>query len=287
MQYGVMASTYGELADPRAIARLARETEAAGWDGLFTWDHIATASSPRGQHAAAEPIIDTWVALTVIAMSTERIKLGPRVTPLPRRRPWKLAREAVTLDHLSGGRLILSVGSGFPAIVEEELGRFGDPTDPRVRAEILDEGLDILAGLWSGQPFSYQGTHHQIAEVTFLPMPVQQPRIPLWVAGTWPNKPPMRRAARWDGVCLPQADGSLTPEQLRAAVEYIQEYRGRVEPFEVTWAGFTPGDDPRAGAGKVAPYVEAGLTWWLESIGPQRGSLEDLLRRVRQGPPRV
>jgi alkanesulfonate monooxygenase SsuD/methylene tetrahydromethanopterin reductase-like flavin-dependent oxidoreductase (luciferase family) len=286
MQYGVMVSTYGEFADPRAIETMARETEAAGWDGLFTWDHIATASSPRGQRAAAEPLIDTWVALTIIAMSTERIRFGPRVTPLPRRRPWKLARETVSLDHLSGGRLILSVGSGFPDIVEAEMARFGDPSDPRVRAEHLEEGLEILAGLWSGQPFSYHGTHHHIDEVTFLPAPVQSPRIPIWVAGTWPNKAPMRRAARWDGVCLPQADGSLTPEQLRAAVEYIGEERGGTEMFEVTWAGFTPGNDPRAGANQLSSYVEAGLTWWFESFGPQRGSLADTLRRIRQGPPK-
>lgn len=286
MQYGVMVSTYGEFSDPRAIESIARETEAAGWDGLFTWDHIATASSPRGQRATPEPIIDTWVALTIVAMSTERIRFGPRVTPLPRRRPWKLARETVSLDHLSDGRLILSVGSGFPAIVEEELERFGDPADARTRAELLDEGLDILAGLWSGQPFRYLGRHHHIDEVTFLPTPVQSPRIPLWVAGTWPNKAPMRRAARWDGVCLPQADGSLTPEQLRAAIEYIEEERGGLESFDVSWAGFTSGDDARAAAQQIAPYVEAGLTWWLESMGPQRGSLAEILRRIQQGPPK-
>jgi hypothetical protein len=122
--------------------------------------------------------------------------------------------------------------------------------------------------------------------VTFLPTPVQSPRIPIWVAGTWPNKAPIRRAARWDGVCLPQADGSLTPEQLRAAVEYIGEERGGMEMFDVTWAGVTPGDDPRAGAKQLASYVEAGLTWWFESFGPQRGSLAETLRRIQQGPPK-
>src|SRR5205823_8167637 len=116
------------------LAALAREAEASGWDGFFVWDHIATASSPGGQSVAADPLIDTWVALTIVAMSTERIRLGPHVTPLPRRRPWKLAREAVSLDHLSGGRLILGVGSGAPLILEAEFARFGEPSDPRVRA---------------------------------------------------------------------------------------------------------------------------------------------------------
>ena len=286
MKYGVMVSTFGEFADPRAMATLARETEVAGWDGIFTWDHIATATSPRGQRAAAEPLLDTWVALTIVAMNTQRISFGPRVTPLPRRRPWKLARETVSLDHLSGGRLILGVGSGFPEIVEAEFGRFGEPTDPRIRAEQMDEGLDVLGGLWSGRPFSFDGRHYQVDDVTFLPTPVQSPRIPVWVAGTWPSKAPMRRAARWDGVCIPQADGSLTPDQLRAAVAYIEEYRGGMQSFDVTWAGFTPGDDPRVGASKVSPYVEAGLTWWIESLSPQRGSLEEMRRRVQQGPPR-
>ncbi len=287
MKYGVMVSTYGEFANPHAVATIARETEAAGWDGLFVWDHIATASSPRGQRVAAEPLIDTWVALTIVALSTERIRFGPRVTPLPRRRPWKLARESVSLDHLSGGRLVLGVGSGFPPIVDAEFARLGEPSDPRTRAERLDEGLDVLAGLWSGRPFSYHGRHYQLENVTFLPTPVQSPRIPIWVAATWPGKAPFRRAARWVGLCLPQADGRLTPEETRAAVAYVTQCRRGPEPFDVTWAGFTPGDDLRSGASMLAPYVEAGLTWWNESIGPHRGSFEEMRLRIRQGPPKL
>jgi alkanesulfonate monooxygenase SsuD/methylene tetrahydromethanopterin reductase-like flavin-dependent oxidoreductase (luciferase family) len=283
----VIVSTYGEFSDPRALAELAHDTESAGWDGFFVWDHIATASSPRGRSAVAEPLIDTWVALSVVAMSTVRIQFGPRVTPLPRRHPWKLARETVSLDQLSGGRLILGVGSGFPAIVDQEFTRFGEPSDPRVRAEKLDEGLDVLAGLWSGQPFSYHGQHYQVDDATFLPTPVQTPRIPVWVAATWPGKAPLRRAARWDGLCLPQADGSLTPEETRAAVSYVNEYRSSAQPFEVTWAGFTPGNDPRAGAGMLEPYIEAGLTWWIESLNPGRGSLAEMRLRIQQGPPRL
>jgi alkanesulfonate monooxygenase SsuD/methylene tetrahydromethanopterin reductase-like flavin-dependent oxidoreductase (luciferase family) len=286
MKYGVMVSTHGEFADPDALATLAREAESAGWDGFFTWDHIATASSPRGQAAAAEPLIDTWVALTVIAMSTERIRFGPRVTPLPRRRPWKLARETASLDRLSGGRLILGVGAGFPPIVDAEFARFGEPADARVRAERLDEGLDVLAGLWSGQPFSYHGQHYQVDDVTFLPTPVQAPRIPVWVACTLPGQAPLRRAARWDGICFPQADGSLKPEELRAAVAYVRQHRTSTAPYDVTWAGLTPGDDRRTAVDMLAPYVEAGLTWWVESLSPGRGTLAEMRLRVQQGPPK-
>lgn len=286
MKYGVMVSTFGEFANPHAIATLARAVEEAGWDGLFTWDHIATASTPQARRAVAEPLIDTWVALTIVAMSTKRIHFGPRVTPIPRRRPWKLARETVSLDHLSGGRLILGVGTGFPPIIDAEFVRFGEPSDPRVRAELLDEGLDVLTGLWSGQPFSYHGQHYHVEDMTFLPTPVQSPRIPVWIAATWPNRAPFRRAARWDGVCLPQADGSLTPEETRAALEYVKQHRHSTQPFDVTWAGMTPGGDLCAATAMLAPYIEAGLTWWMESIGPGRGSLEEMQLRVRQGPPK-
>jgi alkanesulfonate monooxygenase SsuD/methylene tetrahydromethanopterin reductase-like flavin-dependent oxidoreductase (luciferase family) len=287
MRYGVMVSTFGEFANPPAIATLAREVEAAGWDGLFTWDHIATASTPQASRVAAEALIDTWVALTIIALSTGRIHFGPRVTPMPRRRPWKLARETVSLDHLSGGRLILGVGSGFSEIIDAEFVRFGEPSDPRIRAERLDEGLDVLAGLWSGQPFSFHGQHYHVDDVTFLPTPFQSPRIPVWVAATPPSKAPLRRAARWDGVCLPQGDGSLTPEQTHAAVAYVQEHRPGGQPFDVTWAGMTPGDDLRTATSMLAPYIEAGLTWWMESISPRRGSFEEMRLRVQQGPPRL
>lgn len=184
MQYAVSLPNFDVHADPRVLARLARDAEAAGWDGFFIWDHILF--DPYGGIALSDP----WVALAAIALGTERIRIGTMVTPLPRRRPWKLAREAVSLDHLSGGRLILGVGLGDP--VREEFAWLGEETDNRVRAKKLDEGLAIVTGLWSGEKFAYEGEQYQVKETIFLPRPVQSPRIPIWVAGAWPTR---RRSA--------------------------------------------------------------------------------------------
>ena len=178
MRFGLIVQMTGSLGYPQPLARLAREAEAAGWDGFFIWDVFG------GDSAAPAPVVDPWIALAAIAATTERIRFGPMVTPLPRRRPWKLAREAASLDQLSGGRLILGVGIGTPP---EEFARFGEQVDPRIRAEMLDEGLEVLTGLWSGEPFSFQGRHYRVEEATLLPRPVQQPRIPIWVGGTWPR----------------------------------------------------------------------------------------------------
>jgi len=193
MRFALYVEITGLLGYPQTLARLAREAEAAGWDGFFIWDIFG------GDSAAPAPVVDPWIALAAIAATTERIRFGTMVTPLPRRRPWKLAREAVSLDHLSGGRLILGVGIGA---MPEEFARFGDEPDPRKRAEMLDEGLEVLTGLWSGEPFSFHGRYYWVEEATLLPRPVQQPRIPIWVAGIWPHKPPFRRAAR-KGISRP------------------------------------------------------------------------------------
>ncbi|HET8630785.1 MAG TPA: LLM class flavin-dependent oxidoreductase [Thermomicrobiales bacterium] len=281
MQYGISVPNFAEYADPRTLADLARDAEAAGWDGFFLWDHILFDTGWR------LPIADPWVALAAIAASTTRVRLGPLVTPLARRRPWKVARETVTLDHLTGGRLVLGVGLGYPP--DAEFGQFGEETDDKVRARKLDEGLDILTGLWSGEPFAYAGEQYRLKETVFLPRPVQRPRIPIWVGGYWPNRAPFRRAARWDGVC----PGSLNTNwdeiiplaDLRAAL-YIAAYRAGAAPYDVVVGGYTPGDDRAAGAAVVAPYAEAGVTWWIENIHGLRGPFDDMRERVRQGPPR-
>ncbi len=293
MRYGVSLPNFGADLSARRLADLAREAEEAGWDGFFLWDHVLAFAPGR------VPVVDPWIALTAVAMSTERVRFGPLVTPLPRRRPTKLARETASLDQLSGGRLVLGVGIGALPYEWEYL---GEEADVRVRGAMLDEGLAVLTGSWTGGPFAYRGAHYKVGggppdedwRAVFFPPPVQRPRIPIWVAGTWPTKAPFRRAARWDGVCPTAADGAMTPRDVRDVVRYIAEHRTGDEPFDVVIAGETPGDDAAAGAAAVAAYEAAGTTWWIEGITPWRFGwtgdrpwpAEEMRARVRQGPPR-
>jgi hypothetical protein len=204
-----------------------------------------------------------------MAMRTERLRIGTLVTALARRQPWELARETVTLDHLSHGRLILSVGLGIP--YDGAFAKVGRPTDRRTRAQQLDEGLDILTGLWSGQPFRYQGAHYQVDEMTFLPPPVQRPRIPIWVVGAWPRKPSMQRVLRCDGVIATEMneDGSFaqpTPEDIRDMKTFIDEQRSLMTPFDIVVEGETSGDDRVQAGTVVQPFAAAGATWWVEGV---------------------
>ena len=187
MKYGLYLPNFGEAISAQAIADLASEAESAGWNGFFLWDHILYSKTQTS------PMVDPWIALTAAATQTKELRLGTTVTPLARRRPWVLARTTATLDQLSNGRVIISVGLGEPAKVEFSM--FGEQADPKIRAEKLDESLDILNGLWKGEPFSYKGKHYQISKMTFQPPVIQKPRIPIWVGGFWPNKAPFRRAA--------------------------------------------------------------------------------------------
>jgi alkanesulfonate monooxygenase SsuD/methylene tetrahydromethanopterin reductase-like flavin-dependent oxidoreductase (luciferase family) len=283
VHYAVHVQDSGEFGDPRVLAAMAEDAERAGWDGFFIWDHIVHA---LGRTA---PVVDPVVALAAIAARTERIRFGPMVTPLARRRPWKVARETVSLDVLSQGRLVLGVGLGEPA--DEEFAGFGEEADPKARAARLDESLDILSGLWTGEPFGYRGAHYRVEETTFLPPPVQSPRIPVWVAGEWPNRAPFRRAARWDGVFPSKRgvamDEMMTPADLRAIVSYIRQERTSDARFDVALGGYTPASDRQHAVAIVEPYVEvAGLTWWLEGLNSLRGSLDDARERIRQGPPK-
>lgn len=289
MRYGIHVPPFGDFADPHALADLAAEAEATGWDGFFIWDHIFF-------DPTFHPMLDPWVGLAAVALRTWTMRLGTMITPLPRRRPWKVARECVTLDHLARGRLTLGVGIGDPA--HWDFGFFGDPTDARVRAGMLDEGLAILNGLWSAAPFRFDGAHYHLNEVTFRPAPVQQPRIPIWVGGWWPNKRPMRRAAAWDGVCPGKWGGELTPEEWGELLAYIQAHRSADTPFDAVHTGRMSGDDGAADRDKVSAYAAAGVTWWIEDISPWRFGAnweepwrsEDTTRmfeRMRQGPPRT
>jgi alkanesulfonate monooxygenase SsuD/methylene tetrahydromethanopterin reductase-like flavin-dependent oxidoreductase (luciferase family) len=279
IRFGINVPNFGGVySDARALSNLAREAEEAGWDGFFLWDHV---SQPVKWKI---PFVDPWVALTAIAMMTERIKIGTLITPLARRRPWKLARETVSIDHISRGRLILGVGLGVPRDFEA----FGEEVDNRTRAEKTDEALDILTGLWTGEEFSYSGKHYQLQKVAFLPKPVQAPRIPVWVAGMWPNKRPFRRAARWDGVVPLSVNfpKDLTPDDLKKIVDYLSPYRQDMRSFDVCVSGTTP-TNPEEGVKIVQPYIEAGATWWSESISDMRGSSEEMRERIRQGPTKI
>ena len=273
MHYGFIVPKGG----PRIVADLAREAEEAGWDGVFYFDGIYVGEGME--------IYDPWVVMAAMAMMTERVRLGAILTPPARRRPWKLARETATLDHLSDGRLVLSVGLG--ALDDGGFGKVGEPTDCKTRAELLDESLEILAGLWSGEPFSSDGEHYRLEEMTFLPPPVQRPRIPIWVVGAWPSKKSMNRALRYDGLLAYTTRGEVAHEDIRGMKDYAEENRGSGIAFDIVWDGQTPGDDPGRAAPMVRPFAEEGATWWIESPWSPPNEPEDLRRRIEAGPPRV
>jgi alkanesulfonate monooxygenase SsuD/methylene tetrahydromethanopterin reductase-like flavin-dependent oxidoreductase (luciferase family) len=227
-------------------------------------------------------------------MQTSRIRLGTLLSPISRMRPWKLASETATLDNLSGGRVILSVGLGA---TETGFESFGEVIDRRTRAELLDEGLDILTGLWRGQPFRYQGKHYAVTEATHYPPPppVQQPRIPIWVVGAWPRPKSMERVARYDGL-LPYVLGedgnarATTPDDIRAMREFIATHRAQPTPFDVIMEGRTPGDNPAEAARIASGWADAGVTWWIEAMWDSMEGLEGrqaVLRRIEQGPPMI
>ena len=207
------------------------------------------------------------------------------VTPLPRRRPWKVAHEAATLDRLSGGRLIFGAGLGGR---EREFDFFGEEPDPKRRAAMLDEGLEILTKMWSAEPFTHRGVHYEVTEARLTPPPVQRPRVPIWIAGTWPRKRPFQRSLRWDGYAPVGKAGSLLwPKDVREMREAASGQREVDEPFEIRITGSTNGEDPDDARQKVARFAEAGATWWDETLSPSGMSLEEARERVRLGPPNV
>jgi alkanesulfonate monooxygenase SsuD/methylene tetrahydromethanopterin reductase-like flavin-dependent oxidoreductase (luciferase family) len=296
MQCGVSLPNFGEFFSPQRLARLAQEAEGAGWDGFFLWDHVL---------AWPVPMVDPWVALAAIATSTHRMRIGPLVTPLPRRRPVKLAREAVSLDHLSEGRLILGVGIGQGTWEWDNL---GEEIDLHTRGEMLDEALDLITRLWTGGPVRFEGKHYcfrgggdawtpEVGPTVFLPPPVQRPRIPIWVAGTWPHKAPFRRAARWDGmVPMSEKQGlgdGISPDALREAVAFVRDRREPTHQFDVVAPGHTSGDDSSIDRERVRVVSDAGATWWLEDLSPWafgwhgEGTwpVEAMELRIRRRPP--
>jgi alkanesulfonate monooxygenase SsuD/methylene tetrahydromethanopterin reductase-like flavin-dependent oxidoreductase (luciferase family) len=233
---GIFLAPFDELAEPGLVAELAASAEARGWDGFFVWDHVAYREPVRA-------LADPWVTLAAVATATERVRIGALVTPLPRRRPHQLARETVTLDRLSGGRLVFGVGIGSDRTGEFDPDRFGEEGDPRKRAQLLDDGLERLCAYWEGE---------------FEPPPIQQPRIPVWVAARWPHRRPLRRAARWDGlfpIDLPE------PDALAEYAAEVEELRGSLDGYELV-VGNPAGTDP-------APWEAAGATWCLTEFDLQ------------------
>lgn len=279
MKFAIYTPNFGNWANPLDLANFALEAEKAGWDGFFLWDHLVF------MEGFNVPVLDPWVTLSAIAMKTKEIKIGPLITPLVRRRPWKLAREILSVDHLSNGRLILGVGLGAP---EYDFVTFGEDYDNFIRAKKLDEGLTVLLGLLSGENYNYEGEYYKIKDVKFVPTPVND-HVPIWVAAMWPNKGPLRRAAQYDGV-FPISNSwpeQLSPNDVKQILEYISQYRNSISDFDVIITGETPSNRAE-GTRIIEPFDKEGVTWWCESINLFRfkNSEEKMLDRIRQGPPK-
>jgi alkanesulfonate monooxygenase SsuD/methylene tetrahydromethanopterin reductase-like flavin-dependent oxidoreductase (luciferase family) len=278
MKFGLSLPNHGDYGDIHRIIDLAIEAEESGWDGFFLWDHIARGVAPQ---------IDSWIAMSAIASATHTMRLGMLVTPISRRRPWKVAREIVTLDHLSGGRMVLGVGLGD--FMEKEFTNFGEVADKVERGKMLDEGLEIINGLQSEKEFHYSGKYYKIRGTSFSPSPIQHPRVPVWVAGKWPNKKPFRRAAQWDGVVPLHRSRDVklpfTIEEVKQINQYIQQYRTVDSPFDFCLSGVLPYRKPGADKAFLAPYADAGVTWWIEFIYPGTGSVKENTERIHLGPP--
>jgi probable F420-dependent oxidoreductase len=264
VRYGICLANFGTYGDPRNVLAIAEEAEANGWEALLLWDHLSFVWGP--------PAADPWMTLAAVAARTERLVLGTNLTSLPRRRPHVLAHQVVTLDVLSGGRAVFAAGIGGP---ENEFTAFGQPADARLRAAMLDEGLEVVRGLWAGEPVTFHGVHYTVEGVELKPRPVQE-HIPIWIGGNSP--PALRRAARFDGW----AADSESPEGMRLSTDDVAERVaaiGRSDRFDVVVNGQQRWADP-------ADYEAVGATWWLETFHDTRGSFEEALAAVRAGPPR-
>ncbi len=279
MQYGLHLPNTALHGDPQLFAEIASEGEDAGWDGVFLWDQLFDATH---KHPDIVTSCDPWIAIAAMALATQRIRLGPLISPLSRRRPWNVARQTVTLDHLSRGRLILPVGLGW--VPDGGFSLVGEETDRRVRGERLDESLELITGLWTGEPFAFSGKHFRTGEMTFLPPPVQRPRIPIWVsvsANALREGHELSRALRWDGV---HPFGAVSVADVGALGDKIAAQRS--DDFDI----IVESEEAESSVVTVREYASAGATWWLESVykyvWPVPGSIEALRARIRRGPPR-
>jgi alkanesulfonate monooxygenase SsuD/methylene tetrahydromethanopterin reductase-like flavin-dependent oxidoreductase (luciferase family) len=266
----------GIFGDPHVVVSLAVAAEAAGWDGFFLWDHLL-------YRDPSWPVADPVVTMSAVASQTHRMQLGLMVLALPRRLAWQTAKELATLDQLSDGRLIVGAGLGS---LPDEYTRFGAEADLRARADLLDETLDVVTGLWSGQPLTHHGARLTVDAVQMLPRPVQRPRPRIWCGGQWPARRPFRRAARYDGVMPTHRDfGSGTtmpPDTLAEIVNFVAADRTSTEAFDVALEGRT---DAPSDNNVVHEFAAAGVTWWVEALGWWRGDIPAAQRRVAAGPP--
>jgi alkanesulfonate monooxygenase SsuD/methylene tetrahydromethanopterin reductase-like flavin-dependent oxidoreductase (luciferase family) len=276
MKAGVLI-TGGSAGEQVALARAADD---AGWDGVFTFDAIHVGDDVE--------IHDPFALLAAFAVATSHVRLGAIVHPLARRKPWEVARQATTIDRLSAGRLVLPVGLG--AVEDAGFGRVGDVTDRRIRAERLDESLEILTGLWHGEPFGYQGRHYRFEPMAFRPTPVQRPRVPIWVVGLWGSERSMRRVVRYDGYLpnLPSDQGGpeaeVAPKTVRSMRDWLDQ-RGGNHPIDLVIDGKTSATDPAAATDRVSLLAEAGATWWIETDWTTMGDVDALHARIDAGPP--
>ena len=257
---------FDDLAEPAVVARLATEAEDAGWHGVFVWDHLRW-------RAPVRQVADPWITLAAIATATERLRFGPMVTPLARRRPAKVAKETATLDRLSGGRLTLGVGLGSNRF-GDELRATGEELDDRRRAQMLDESLEILAAAWSGEPVHHHSRHYTVDGISFLPRPVQRPGVPVWAAGLPGNVKPLRRAARHDGFFPVNLEHPDQVAEIVTTITYLRQAETTPYDFAIP---LPPGADP-------APYAKAGATWWLVEFSPETMSLDQVRGVLRDGP---
>ncbi|MGH9245860.1 MAG: LLM class flavin-dependent oxidoreductase [Acidimicrobiales bacterium] len=272
MRFGISVPNVG---DPIRLVEVARAADVAGWDAFFLWDHIVV------DRDAPPAISEPWTVLAAAAAATSHIRLGTMVTPVARRRPWVLARQVTTVDHLSGGRAVLGVGLGIPP--GAEYATFGEPDEPRRHAALLDEGLEVISELWSGEPVRHNGAHFEVSDVRFLPPPVQQPRVPIWVGASLPARAGVRRSARWDGVVPLFSDGHdlrpVAPSEVASIVQEVAERRVATTPFDVVVWAIDPDAELRG------EYDQAGATWLIEGPAPGPDWLDDALEIAGAGPP--
>ncbi len=275
LRFGLFLPPFGPFAEPTAAVEVARRAERAGWDGVFLWDHVL----PEDDGFA---VADPWVMLGAMAAVTDRVLLGTMVTPLARRRPWVVARQAATLNRLSSGRAVLGVGLGVPADFEA----FGEDADTKRRAEMVDEALEIIGCLWSGEPFSFAGRHYRV-EVP-LSTPPEEKRVPVWVASVGGNPGPLRRAARHDGI-FPLAAGrrDISPEDLSDIARRLEQFGAAVgNGFEIVLRGNASPAWPEQPQRPLKALADAGMTWWLETL-MHFDPLDLSLKVVDAGPPKL